>query len=57
MGFKQVNDNIFVEIDEDFYDAVVGAIVLPNKLVMIDTGTNIPKIKATPTKSSPKVTR
>ncbi|NHJ84300.1 MAG: MBL fold metallo-hydrolase [Asgard group archaeon] len=46
MGFEQVNDNIYVEIDEDFYDAVVGAIVLPNKLVMIDTGTNIPKIKA-----------
>ena len=42
---EKINENIFVMIDELFYDVVVGAIALPSKLIMIDTGMNLRKIK------------
>ena len=45
MNIEQIGKNVFVMIDELFYDVVVGAIELPTKLVMIDTGMNLRKIK------------
>ncbi|MCG3253805.1 MAG: MBL fold metallo-hydrolase [Candidatus Heimdallarchaeota archaeon] len=45
MIYEKFGENIFVMIDELFYDVVVGAIELPTKLIMIDTGTNLRKIK------------
>ncbi len=45
MKYEKFGDNIYVMIDELFYDVVVGAIELPTKLIMIDTGMNLRKIK------------
>ena len=45
MIYEKFGENIYVMIDELFYDVVVGAIELPTKLIMIDTGTNLRKIK------------
>ncbi|NHJ84521.1 MAG: MBL fold metallo-hydrolase [Asgard group archaeon] len=45
MGFEKVNDYIYITKDESFYDVVAGAIVLPTKLVMIDTGIHIGKMR------------
>ncbi|MHA1221581.1 MAG: MBL fold metallo-hydrolase [Candidatus Heimdallarchaeota archaeon] len=45
MGFEQISDNIFITTDETFFDVVAGAIVLPTKIVMIDSGINIGEIK------------
>lgn len=42
---KKITKNIFYLIDELFYDVVVGAVALPSKLIMIDTGMNLRKIK------------
>lgn len=45
IGIEKINDNIFTLQDELFYNVVVGAIALPSKLIMIDTGMNLRKIK------------
>ncbi len=42
---KKITKKIFYLIDELFYDVVVGAVALPSKLIMIDTGMNLRKIK------------
>lgn len=46
MKYEKFGENIYVMKDELFYDVVVGAIELPTKLIMIDTGMNLRKIKA-----------
>ncbi len=45
MGYKKVKENIYLYTDETFHDVVAGAIELPTKLVMIDTGLNLIEIK------------
>ncbi len=45
MGYKKVKENIYFYTDPNFYDVVAGAIELPTKLVMIDTGINLLEIK------------
>jgi glyoxylase-like metal-dependent hydrolase (beta-lactamase superfamily II) len=45
MGFEKINDNLYLFIDENFYEAIVGAIVLPTKLVMVDSGIHVTKMK------------
>jgi len=45
MGFEKITDNIYLFIDEGFYEAIVGAIELPTKLVMIDSGIHVQKMK------------
>ncbi|MBK5112175.1 MAG: MBL fold metallo-hydrolase [Candidatus Heimdallarchaeota archaeon] len=45
MIYEKFGENIYVMKDELFYDVVVGAIELPTKLIMIDTGTNLRKMK------------
>lgn len=45
MKYEKFGENIYVMKDELFYDVVVGAIELPTKLIMIDTGMNLRKIK------------
>lgn len=45
MGFEKVKENIYLYTNETFYDVVAGAIELPTKLVMIDTGINLIEIK------------
>jgi len=45
MTYEKFGENIYVMKDELFYDVVVGAIELPTKLIMIDTGMNLRKIK------------
>lgn len=45
MGFEKVTDKIYLFIDEGFYEAIVGAIELPTKLVMIDSGIHVQKMK------------
>lgn len=45
MIYEKFGENIYVMIDDLFYDVVVGAIELPTKLIMIDTGMNLRKIK------------
>jgi cyclase len=45
MIYEKFGENIYVMKDELFYDVVVGAIELPTKLIMIDTGMNLRKIK------------
>jgi glyoxylase-like metal-dependent hydrolase (beta-lactamase superfamily II) len=38
MVYEKLTENIYVFRNEKYYNVVVGAIVLPNKIVMIDTG-------------------
>ncbi|HUT80608.1 MAG TPA: MBL fold metallo-hydrolase [Candidatus Bathyarchaeia archaeon] len=45
MGFEKINDYIYLTTDESFYDVVAAALVLPTKLVMIDTGIHLGKMK------------
>ncbi|MHA1532854.1 MAG: MBL fold metallo-hydrolase [Candidatus Heimdallarchaeota archaeon] len=45
MKYEKFGENIYVMKDELFFDVVVGAIELPTKLIMIDTGMNLRKIK------------
>ncbi|MHA1836559.1 MAG: MBL fold metallo-hydrolase [Candidatus Heimdallarchaeota archaeon] len=45
MGFEKITDKIYLFIDEGFYEAIVGAIELPTKLVMIDSGIHVQKMK------------
>lgn len=45
MKIETINDKIFYHIDELFFNVVIGAIELPTKIVMIDTGTNLRKVK------------
>ena len=45
MKFETINDKVFYYIDELFYNVVAGAIELPTKLVMIDTGINLRKVR------------
>lgn len=45
MSFEKLNDKIHIFKDENFYDAIVGAIELPTQLIMFDTGTHIPRTK------------
>jgi glyoxylase-like metal-dependent hydrolase (beta-lactamase superfamily II) len=45
IGIEKVNEYIYVLKDELFYDVVYGAIVLPTKLIMIDTGMNLRKVQ------------
>ena len=45
MTFKRFNDHIFFYKNEEFYDAMVGAIELPNKILMIDSGFHVLKMK------------
>ncbi len=45
MIFEKLNENIYLFIDESFYDTIAGAIVLPNKLIMIDSGMHVPKMQ------------
>ncbi|MFW9923667.1 MAG: MBL fold metallo-hydrolase [Candidatus Thorarchaeota archaeon] len=45
MTFQKVKENVHVFIDENFYDVIVGAIELPNKLLLIDTGQHLPHLK------------
>ncbi|MHA1556989.1 MAG: MBL fold metallo-hydrolase, partial [Candidatus Heimdallarchaeota archaeon] len=41
----KVNEFLYLYQEEGYYDVVVGAIVLPNKLIAIDSGINIPGIE------------
>ena len=41
MDYQKINDQIYYYTDKTFYDVVAGAIVLPNKLVMIDSGIHL----------------
>lgn len=45
MEFEEINETVFLFTDKSFYDVVAGALVLPNKLVMIDSGINLVKMK------------
>ncbi|NHJ49610.1 MAG: MBL fold metallo-hydrolase [Asgard group archaeon] len=45
LGIERVNEHIFVLKDKLFYDVVMGALALPSKLIMIDTGMNLRKMK------------
>jgi len=45
MTFTKLNDNIFLFIDESYFDVVVGAIILPSKIVIIDSGISNEKQK------------
>ena len=45
MGFEKINENLYLTTDETFYDVVAGAIVLPTKLVMVDSGINLIEMK------------
>jgi glyoxylase-like metal-dependent hydrolase (beta-lactamase superfamily II) len=45
LGIQRINENIFVLEDELFYNVVMGAIALPSKLIMVDTGMNLRKMK------------
>ena len=40
MTFTKVNENLYLFIDESYYDVVVGAVILPNKIIIIDSGLN-----------------
>ena len=42
---EKVTENIYVFIDRNFYDTVVGAIVFPSKLIAIDSGFHVPNVK------------
>ncbi|NHJ33142.1 MAG: MBL fold metallo-hydrolase [Asgard group archaeon] len=45
MGFEKVTENLYLLIDESYYDTISSAIVLPNRLIMIDTGIHVSKMK------------
>ncbi|NHJ38736.1 MAG: MBL fold metallo-hydrolase, partial [Asgard group archaeon] len=45
MDFRKVNENLYLFIDESYYDVVVGAIILPNKIVIVDSGMSVPEQK------------
>ncbi|MHA1306841.1 MAG: MBL fold metallo-hydrolase [Candidatus Heimdallarchaeota archaeon] len=45
MKIESINNRIFYHIDELFFNVVIGAIELPTKIIMIDTGTNLRKVK------------
>jgi glyoxylase-like metal-dependent hydrolase (beta-lactamase superfamily II) len=45
MVFEKVSNNIYLYKEKAYFDVVVGAIVLPSKIIMIDSGVNLPKIK------------
>jgi glyoxylase-like metal-dependent hydrolase (beta-lactamase superfamily II) len=45
MAYTKVNENLYLFIDESYYDVVVGAIILPNKIVIIDAGMNKTKLE------------
>jgi len=45
MTFEKINENLYLYKEEDYFDVVMGAIVLPSKIVMIDSGINISKAK------------
>jgi len=45
MGFEKISDKVHLFIDNGFYDAIVGAIELPNQLLLIDTGQHIPNMR------------
>ncbi|NPE06916.1 MAG: MBL fold metallo-hydrolase [Asgard group archaeon] len=45
MVFKKVNDYLYLLIDESYYDTISSALVLPNKLVIVDTGVHVAKMK------------
>ena len=45
MKLETINEKIYYHLDELFYNVIFGAIVLPSKIVMIDTGINLRKAK------------
>lgn len=45
MTFEKINETLYIYKEKAYFDVVVGAIVLPTKIVMIDSGVNLPKIK------------
>ena len=45
MTFTKVNDNLYLFQNESYYDVVVGAIVLPSSICIIDTGISENKVK------------
>jgi len=45
MGFEKIAENIYVLIDESYYDTISCALVLPNGLIMVDTGIHVGKMK------------
>lgn len=44
MSFKKVNENLYLFMNDSYFDVNVGAIALPNKLVMIDSGVDKEKL-------------
>ena len=38
MTFTKISNQLYLFLNESYYDVVVGAIVLPNKIALIDTG-------------------
>lgn len=45
MVFEKVNENLYLLIDESYYDTISCAIVLPSRLIMVDSGIHVPKMK------------
>ncbi|MHA1442788.1 MAG: MBL fold metallo-hydrolase [Candidatus Heimdallarchaeota archaeon] len=45
MTFEKINENLYLYKEEDYFDVIMGAIVLPSKIVMIDSGINMAKAK------------
>ncbi len=45
MTFEKINETIYLYKEPAYFDVVMGAIVLPSKIVMIDSGVNLPMVK------------
>ncbi|MFW9923666.1 MAG: MBL fold metallo-hydrolase [Candidatus Thorarchaeota archaeon] len=45
MNFYKAGDHLYLFINDSYYKVVAGAMELPNKLIMIDTGTHIKRIR------------
>ncbi|TET28272.1 MAG: MBL fold metallo-hydrolase [Candidatus Heimdallarchaeota archaeon] len=45
MVFEKVNENLYLLIDESYYDTISSALVLPNSLIMVDSGIHVSNMK------------
>ncbi len=45
MVFEKANENLYLLIDESYYDTISCAIVLPSRLIMVDSGIHVPNMK------------
>ena len=45
MTFEKINETLYIYKEKSYFDVVMGAIILPSKIVMIDSGVDFQKAK------------